>query len=76
MTPTARTLQAMADDLGIELPAERMDLAVEEHARLRPELERLRAIPLSYLDLIEPATAVDWIVNGGRLPGRSRVWDT
>jgi hypothetical protein len=74
--PTARTLEAIAEDLGIELPEERMRLAVEEHARLRPELQQLRAVPLSYLDLVEPATAQQWIAEGGRLPERRRVWDT
>lgn len=76
MTPTARTFQAIAEDLGVELPDHSLSGAVEEHARLRPELDRLRAIPLPYLDLFEPATATQWIANGGRLPAQDRIWDT
>jgi hypothetical protein len=76
MRPTARTLRVLADDLGIALPDDRLYAAVEDHARLRPGLEELRALELCYLELVEPATPVQWIATGGRLPARDRVWET
>lgn len=75
MMPSRPRFEALAADLGINLPAAHLDAAVEDHARLRPQVERLREVPLSYLDLVEPATAVQWIAGGGRLPPRDRVWD-
>lgn len=75
MSPSRQRFEAIAADLGITLSDAHLDAAVDDHARLRPQIERLREVPLSYLDLIEPATAVQWIAGGGRLPPRERVWD-
>jgi hypothetical protein len=75
MTPSRPRFEAIAADFGITLPDAHLDAAVEDHARLRPQVERLREAPLSYLDLVEPATAIQWIAEGGRLPPRDRVWD-
>jgi hypothetical protein len=67
--PTVEILQAIAADRGLELSLDRVQLALEMHAKFRPELDRLRDVPLDYVPTyIEPATALRWIENGGRLP--------
>ncbi len=67
--PTAEIFRAIAADRGLELPEDRLEAALEMHAKFRPELDRLRAVRLEYVpSYIEPATALQWIQNGGRLP--------
>ena len=52
---------------GLSYSPERLTYAQVEHARMRAELEALRAVPLSYVEpVIEPATALAWLENGGR----------
>jgi hypothetical protein len=67
--PTADSLRAIAADRGLDVAADRLQAALEMHAKFRPELDRLRAVRLEYVpSYIEPATALQWIQNGGRLP--------
>ena len=67
--PTSEIFRAIAADRGLELSAESLEAALEMHAKFRPELDRLRAVRLDYVpSYIEPATALQWIQNGGRLP--------
>lgn len=65
--PTVEGFRAMLEDRGLEFPPDKLEAAVQMHARFRHELDRLRAVKLRYLPpYIEPATAVQWIENGGR----------
>jgi hypothetical protein len=67
--PTVDILRAIAADRGLDIPVERLHLALEMHAKFRPELDRLRKVRLGYVPgYIEPATALQWIENGGHLP--------
>ena len=67
--PTVEILQAMAADRGLQIPVDRIQLALEMHAKFRPELDRLRKVRLGYVPTyIEPATALQWIQSGGHLP--------
>jgi hypothetical protein len=67
--PTIEILQAIAADRGLDIPADRIQLALDMHAKFRPELDRLRRVRLPYVPTyVEPATALQWIENGGRLP--------
>lgn len=67
--PTVEILRAIAVDRRLELTSERLAAALEMHAKFRPKLDRLRAVRLDYVpSYIEPATALQWIQNGGRLP--------
>jgi hypothetical protein len=52
-----------------------VSVADERHATigafmdgLAPDLERLRAVPLSFLEPVEPGTALRWIARGGSGP--------
>lgn len=66
--PTLETLRAIAADRGIELDDLQLEAARKMHAKFRGELDQLRAVRLEYLPpYIEPATALQWIENGGRL---------
>ena len=64
--PTGAQFGALAANQGIRLPAELLAGAVAAHAQLRAELEELRRVPLSFIDLVEPATVSAWIERGGR----------
>ena len=65
--PTLETLTAIAQDRGLELDRERLELALEMHVKFRHELDQLRAVYLSPLPpYIQPETAQRWIENGGR----------
>lgn len=64
--PTRDLFEALAANQGIHLPAELLAGAVAAHAQLRAELEELRRVPLSFIDLAEPATVTAWIERGGR----------
>lgn len=53
-------------DQGIEFEPVRRAMAEEIYAGLRPGVEALRRVHLSFLDpVIEPASAAQWIENGG-----------
>jgi hypothetical protein len=66
-TPNVEDFEAILRDRDVSMPRDRVESAVELHARLRPELDRLRAVRLEYLSpTIEPATALQWIENEGR----------
>lgn len=57
----------IAANQDIALSPERLAQAHATHARFRPDLERLRALPLSYTEPVtEPAHGPAWIANGGR----------
>jgi len=65
--PTVEGFREMLADRGLELPDDKVEAAVQMHARFRHELDRLRSVKLRYLPpYIEPATATQWIENGGR----------
>jgi hypothetical protein len=65
-SPSSQTYQALLEVTGLELTPERFADAMALHESMRPQLEALRAIPLSFLDpVIEPATALQWIEDGG-----------
>ena len=74
--PTRELFEALAANQGVRLPAELLAGAVAAHAEMRAELEELRRVPLSFIDLVEPATVTAWIERGGRsapapAPGRA-----
>jgi hypothetical protein len=67
--PAMSTLRAIAEDRGLELDDEQLATARAMHVKFRGELDKLRAVRLEYVpSYIEPATALQWIENGGRLP--------
>jgi hypothetical protein len=67
--PTVEIFEAIAADRGLQLDRERINTALEMHAKFRPELDLLRSVELSPLPpYIQPETALRWIENGGRLP--------
>jgi dihydropyrimidinase len=67
--PTYESFRAIAADRGLEIDPERLAAALEMHAKFRAELDRLRAVRLDFVpSYIEPATALQWMQNGGRLP--------
>jgi MFS family permease len=68
--PHPDLIPVLAAHQGIEayLSQERLDFAVRVHTALRPKLEALRAVPLSFLEpVIEPATSLAWLERGGQL---------
>jgi hypothetical protein len=55
-------------DQGIEFSAARLESAAQIYAGLRPGIERLRAVPLSFTDPVwEPGHALQWIESGGEV---------
>jgi len=65
--PTVEILEKIAEDRGLELERDRIEAALEMHAKFRHELDQLRAVHLSPLPpYIQPETAQRWIENGGR----------
>ena len=68
-TPTVEVFEAIAADRGLTLDRERIEVALEMHAKFRHELDLLRSVELSPLPpYIQPETALRWIENGGRRP--------
>lgn len=66
-TDSPPPLEAMLAVQGLSLEPERLEAALAVHTALRPSLERLRSLPMSYLEpVVEPASALTWIENGGR----------
>jgi hypothetical protein len=64
--PTDETFAAILRNQGLSLSEERLAHAVAAHAAMRPELDALRAVPLSFLEpVLEPGTALQWIERGG-----------
>jgi hypothetical protein len=67
--PTIEIFEAIVDDRGLRLDQERIQAALDMHAKFRHELDLLRQVELSPLPpYIQPETALRWIENGGRLP--------
>jgi hypothetical protein len=65
--PTVETLAVIAMDRDLEIPRDHIESATNGHRSMRPKLQLLRALRLSYLPpVIEPATALAWIRRGGR----------
>ncbi|HXV94621.1 MAG TPA: MFS transporter [Pseudonocardia sp.] len=65
--PPVDQFAVLAANLDITLTPERLAQAHAGHARFRPDLERLRALPLPFVEPVtEPATSLAWIANGGR----------
>lgn len=65
--PTIELFRALAANQGIALTDERLEAALANHVALRPQVDALRAVPLSFLEpVLEPATATRWIERGGR----------
>ncbi len=65
----AQIFRAIAKDRGLRVSDERLQAAVEMHAKFQHELDRLRATRLEFLPTyVEPATALRWIEKGGRFP--------
>ena len=59
--------EAMLAVQGLSLEPERLEAAIAVHTALQPSLERLRSLPMSFLEpVVEPASALAWIENGGR----------
>jgi hypothetical protein len=55
-------LTAMLADQGLSLSAARVTAAAATHGRMRPGLEQLRSLELSFLEpVIEPASALQWL---------------
>jgi hypothetical protein len=65
--PSRALIEEWAAYQGLEYAAHRLDYAREFHARLRPLVLQLRAVPLSFTGpVLEPASALAWLENGGR----------
>ncbi len=65
--PDENAFRAIVANQGLRLTDERLAQALDSHLGMRAELEALRAVPLSFLDPIEPGTALRWIEQGGDL---------
>jgi hypothetical protein len=59
------SLTVIAAQVGIEMDPARLPVVSAFTAGLAPGMARLRAVPLSFLDPVEPATALRWIERGG-----------
>ncbi|MCX4093875.1 MFS transporter [Nocardia sp. alder85J] len=65
--PPPEEFAVLATNSDITLTPERFAQAYATHVRYRAELERLRAIPLPFVETVsEPATALAWIEDGGK----------
>jgi hypothetical protein len=65
--PSLETFRALMTHQGLAMSEERIAQAVVTHTTLRPALDALRVVPLSFLEpVLEPATALRWIERGGR----------
>jgi hypothetical protein len=65
--PSRALIEEWAAYQGLEYAAPRLDYAREFHARLRPLVLQLRAVPLSFTEpVLEPASGLAWLENGGR----------
>ncbi|WP_154756654.1 MFS transporter [Amycolatopsis pithecellobii] len=65
--PSPEEFTALATNSDISLTPQRLSQAYATHARYRPDLERLRALPLPFTEPVtEPATALAWISGGDK----------
>jgi MFS family permease len=65
--PSPEELAVFLANQDLSLAPDRLASAHRTHADYRADLERLRAIPLSFVDPVsEPAAATRWIATGGR----------
>jgi hypothetical protein len=64
--PTETLFREMLADQGFTLTEERLVASLATHRAARSDLERLRAIPQSFLEpVFEPASALRWLEAGG-----------
>jgi hypothetical protein len=70
--PTADDLRRRAADQGFVFELSRYAAALQAHTALRESLLRLRAVPLSFLEPIEPDSALIWL-ESGRVSPSSRT---
>jgi hypothetical protein len=65
--PTESLFREVLADQGRQLTEARLAAALASHRNVRRDIERLRAIPQSFLEpVLEPATAMRWLENGGK----------
>lgn len=65
-TPPADLLAPLIDEVALPVGTERLQAAVDAHARAHDNLMKLRQVKLQYSpSYIEPLTALRWIENGG-----------
>jgi hypothetical protein len=64
--PSIEDFAVLASCQDITLAPTRLAQAHEAHQAARPVLERLREVPLPFLEPSEPAAALLWLKNGGR----------
>lgn len=50
---------------GIAFDTERLAAAAATYELLRPAIEELRTVPLSFVDPWEPSSALAWLESGG-----------
>jgi hypothetical protein len=66
-TPTAQQLSVLAELADLHLDQGRLETAAAFHQTLRPHLQVLRSLPLSFLEpVVEPMAGLRWIEQGGR----------
>jgi hypothetical protein len=64
--PTETLFREILADQGFTLTEERLAASLATYRAARPDLERLRAIPQSFLEpVFEPASALRWLEAGG-----------
>jgi hypothetical protein len=64
--PTETLFREILADQGLELSEERLAASLRTYRAARADLERLRAIPQSFLEPVyEPASALRWLESGG-----------
>ena len=64
--PSIEDFAVLASSQDITLTPARLVQAYEAHRAARPALERLREVPLSFLEPSEPGAALLWLKKGGR----------
>jgi hypothetical protein len=62
---TPESLAVIAAHVGIAVDADRLPVVSAFTSGLAGSMARLRAIPLSFLEPIEPGHALRWIERGG-----------
>lgn len=65
--PDLHLIELLAADRNLAMDTTQLETAWKVHVNHRGELEHLRTVELDYIPTyIEPATAMQWIENGGR----------
>jgi len=65
--PDLNLIELLAADRNLAMDVTQLETAWKVHVKHRAELEHLRGVELDYIpSYIEPATAMQWIENGGR----------